>query len=68
MKDEMESLRKEIALVKEKNSKLKGEDLNPLINAIRDLQVEASEQNLSLKETTFDLRSRPVDVVIVSDS
>jgi chromosome segregation ATPase len=41
MKDEMEALRKEIALVKDKYSELKGEDLNPLIEAIRDLQVEA---------------------------
>jgi hypothetical protein len=47
---------------------LKGEELNPLIDAIRDLQVEASEQNLHLKETTCDLRFRAVDVVIVEDS
>jgi hypothetical protein len=44
---------------------LKGEELNRLIDAIRNLQVEASEQNLHLKETTCDLRFRPVDVVIV---
>jgi hypothetical protein len=65
MKDEMEFLRKKIALVKEKYSELKGEDLNPLIDAIKSLQVEVSEQNLHLKETTCDLRFRPVDVVIV---
>jgi chromosome segregation ATPase len=41
MKDEMEALRNEIALVKEKYSELKGEELKPLLDAIRDLQVEA---------------------------
>jgi hypothetical protein len=65
MKKGMEFLRKEIAVVKEKYLELKGEELNPLIDAIRDLQVEASEQNLHLKKTTCDLRFRPVDVVIV---
>jgi hypothetical protein len=65
MKDEMESLREEITVVKEKYLELKGEEPNPLIDAIRDLQVEASEQNLHLKEITCDLRFRPVDVVIV---
>jgi predicted nucleic acid-binding Zn-ribbon protein len=65
MKDEMESLREEIVVVKEKYSELNGQELNPLIDAIRDLQVEASEQNLHLKETTCDLRSRAVDVVLV---
>jgi hypothetical protein len=56
MKEGMEFQRKEIAVVKEKYLELKGQDLNPLIDAIRDLQVEASEQNLHLKETTCDLR------------
>jgi hypothetical protein len=65
MKEGMECLRKEIAVVKEKYLELKGQDLNPLIDAIRDLQVEASEQNLHLKKTTCDLRFRPVDVVVV---
>jgi hypothetical protein len=65
VKEGMEFLRKEIAAVKEKYLELKGEDLNPLIDAIRDLQVDASEPNLHLKETTCDLRFRPVDVVIV---
>jgi hypothetical protein len=65
MKEGMEFLRKQIAVVKEKYLELKGQDLNPLIDAIRDLQVEASEQNLHLKETTCDLRFRPVDVVAV---
>jgi archaellum component FlaC len=65
MKDEMESLSEEIAVVKEKYLELKGQDLNPLIDAIRDLQVESSEQDLHLKETTCDLRFRPVDVVVV---
>jgi hypothetical protein len=65
MKEGMEFLTKEIAVVKEKYLELKGEELNPLIDAIRDLQVEASEQNLHLKKITCDLRFRPVDVVIV---
>jgi hypothetical protein len=43
MKEGMEFLRKEIAVVKEKYLELKGEELNPLIDAVRDLQVEASE-------------------------
>jgi hypothetical protein len=60
-----EFLRTEIAVVKEKYLELKGEELNPLIDAIRDIQVEASEQDLHLKETTCDLRFRPVHVVIV---
>jgi hypothetical protein len=58
MKEGMEFLRTEIAVVKEKYLELKGEELNPLIDAIRDLQVEASEQNLHLKKTTCDLRFR----------
>jgi hypothetical protein len=65
MKEGMEFLRTEIAVVKEKYLELKGQDLNPFTDAIRDLQVEASEQNLHLKETTCDLRFRPVHVVIV---
>jgi hypothetical protein len=65
IREGMEFLRKEIAVVKEKYVELKGQDLNLLIDAIRDLQVEASEQNLHLKKTTRDLRFRPVDVVIV---
>jgi hypothetical protein len=65
MKDGMEFLRKEIAVVREKYLELKGEELNPLVDAIRDLQVETSEQNSHLKETTCDLRFRPVHVVIV---
>jgi hypothetical protein len=65
MKEGMEFLRTEIAVVKEKYLELKGEELNPLIDAIRGLQVEASEQNLHLKEITCDLRFRPVHVVIV---
>jgi uncharacterized protein YqeY len=65
MKEGMAFLRKQIAVVKEKYLELKGQDLNPLIDAIRDLQVEASEQNLHLKKTTCDLRFRPVEVVIV---
>jgi hypothetical protein len=59
MKEAMEFLRTEIAVVKEKYLELKGQDLNPLIDAIRDLQVEPSEQNLHLKETTCDSRFRP---------
>jgi septum formation topological specificity factor MinE len=65
MKEGMEFLRTEIAVVKEKYVELKGEELNLLIDAIKDLQVEASEQNLHLKEPTCDLRFRPADVVIV---
>jgi hypothetical protein len=65
MKEGMESLRKETAVVKEKYLELKGQDLNPLIEAIRDLQVEAAEQNLHLKKKTCDLRFRPVDVAII---
>jgi hypothetical protein len=65
MKEGMEFLRKETAVVKEKRLELKGQDLNPLIDAITDLQVEASEQNLHPKEITCDLRFRPVDVVVV---
>jgi chromosome segregation ATPase len=41
MKDEMEALRKQIALVNDRYSELKGQDLNPLLDVIRDLQVEA---------------------------
>jgi hypothetical protein len=65
MKEAMEFLRTEIAVVKEKYSELKSEEPNPLIDAIRDLQVEASGQNLHLKETTCDLRFGPVHMVIV---
>jgi hypothetical protein len=65
MKEGMGFLKKEIAVVKEKYLELKDHDLSSLIDAIRDLQVEASEQNLHLKETSCDLRFRPVDVVIV---
>jgi hypothetical protein len=65
MKEGMEFLRKEMAVVKEKYLELKSQDLNLLIDAIRDLRVEASEQNLHLKETTCDFRFRPVDVVVV---
>jgi hypothetical protein len=64
MKEGMEFLRTEIPVVKEKYLELKGEELSPLIDAIRDLRVEAPEQNLYLKETTCDLRFWPVDVVI----
>jgi hypothetical protein len=39
MKEGMEFLRKEIAVVKEKDLELKGQDLNLLIDATRDLQV-----------------------------
>jgi hypothetical protein len=58
MKEGMEFLRKEITVVKEKHLELKGQDLNPLIGVIRDLQVEASEQNLHLKETMVSENER----------
>ena len=41
MKDEMESLKTEIAKVKREYAELKGADVQPLIELLRDLQVEA---------------------------
>jgi hypothetical protein len=41
MKDEMERMRRELAIAGEKYSELKGEDVSPLLEAVRDLQAEA---------------------------
>ena len=41
MQDEMKALREENAMIKEKYSEAKGADVQPLVELIRDLQVEA---------------------------
>ncbi|OHT16148.1 hypothetical protein TRFO_13482 [Tritrichomonas foetus] len=59
MKDEMEAIRAEIAKVKREYAELKGTDVEPLIDLLRDLQIEAITINNDYEELIESIPAEP---------